>query len=83
MQNRTRNLVIVALVALLVVVTCWTQSSGQGDPAKAPVTEYLVVPANKETLNSFAEKGWEVCAAFHKGSEANGTAIIRRPKTAK
>ena len=34
MQIQARNLVIVTLVATLVVVTCWKQSPGQGEPAK-------------------------------------------------
>ena len=34
MQNQNRNLVIVALIAAFVVVTCWKQSPGQGEPAK-------------------------------------------------
>ena len=34
MQNQTRNLVIVALVAALAIVTCWKQLPGQGDPVK-------------------------------------------------
>ena len=35
MQNQTRNLVIVALLAALVVVACWKQSPGQGEHTKA------------------------------------------------
>jgi hypothetical protein len=87
MQAQTRNLVIVALVAMLVVATCWKQSPGQGEAAKpGAAMEYLVVPANTETLNTFAEKQpWEVVAAFSQGKEgaSTGLAILRRPKAAK
>ena len=38
MQNQARNLAIVTLIAALVVVTFWRQSSGQGETAKPAAT---------------------------------------------
>jgi hypothetical protein len=97
MQNQTRNVVIVALTAALVSVTCWNQSTGQvATPAKAVSVqqwEYMTAPANKtgsETLTSATRGGWEVCAAYSQGTidkdgggEIVGYAILRRPKASK
>jgi hypothetical protein len=86
MQNQSRNLVIVALVAALVAVMCWKQSQGQGEaakPAKPAVVkwEYQVehvyaVSQRKTTrdeLNLLGNDGWEVCAAFAPGQIVNGS----------
>lgn len=86
MQNQSRNLIIVALIAALVAIAGWKQTSGQGEPAKPAAMEYLVVTADTETLNTYAERQrWEVCAAFSKGNDGRiaGYAILRRPKAAK
>ena len=91
MQNQTRNLVIVALVAVLVVVTCWKQAPGQGEAAKSvlPCWEYKQISASESALNELGAEGWEVCAAFAKvggggGSiSTTGYAILRRPKAGK
>lgn len=91
MQNQTRNLIIVALVAALVVVTCWKQSPGQGSAAKPalPRWEYKQIAASESALNDLGAEGWEVCAAFAKvggggGSiSTTGYAILRRPKADK
>lgn len=82
MQNQTRNLVIVALVAALVAVTCWKQSSGQGEPAKpaAVIWEYRIDSADATALNKLASEGWEVCAAYGGGQ---ASVILRRPKDRK
>src|SRR4051812_35424476 len=37
MQSQARNLVIVALIAVLAVATCWKQSPAQGKPSKPAV----------------------------------------------
>lgn len=81
MPNQTRNLVIVALVAALVAVTCWKQSSGQGEPAKPPsvIWEYRIVNADGTLLNKLAPEGWEVCAVYG-GSQSSPGVILRRPK---
>jgi hypothetical protein len=96
MQNQTRNLVIVALVAALVAVTCWKQSPGQGEPAKAVGAkwEYKVAyvsleKAHRDHINQLGEEGWEICAAFShshlvSGSgEIEGKVILKRSKAAK
>lgn len=84
MQNQARNLVIVALIAALVVVACWKQSPGQGEPSKlaAVIWEYRVDRVDATTLNKLASEGWEVCAAFG-GNNVSGGAILRRPKDRK
>jgi hypothetical protein len=88
MPNQTRNLVIVALVAALVAVTCWKQSSGQGEPAKpaAVIWEYRIVDSSRKTaedeelLNKLGAEGWDVCVAYRGYTDH---LILRRPKTVK
>jgi hypothetical protein len=88
MPNQTRNLVIVALIAALVAVTCWKQSSGQGEPAKpaAVIWEYKVVDSSyktandQELLNKLGAEGWDVCVAYHSNT---AHLILRRPKATK
>lgn len=92
MQNQTRNLVIVALIAALVAVTCWNQSTGQivlpGKPAVAR-WEYKTVPAPTEGEVILADKNWEVCAACSHGQINGGTGtlsgrvVLKRPKAEK
>ena len=99
MQNQTRNLVIVTLVAALVAVTCWKQSQGQGEAAKPGVVkwEYRVAHAYavssgktvRDELNLLGDDGWEVCAAFAPGQIVNGSGtsdgrvVLKRPKAEK
>ena len=67
MQNQTRNLVIVALVAALVAVTCWKQSPGQGEaPRPAAATpEYMVVRLGdhedvaSSALREYSQQRWK------------------------
>ena len=89
MQNQTRNLVIVALVALLVVVTCWNQLPGQVAPAKPAAANWeytlAVTPTLNQdpaALNKLGAEGWELCVT-HEHSGGFHTMIFRRPKAAK
>lgn len=90
MQNQTRNLVIVAILAALVVVTCWKQSPGQGEKA-APAWEHksMLYPGDN-AMDKLALDRWEICGAYAKpaGTGAAATVfsievILRRPKAAK
>jgi|GEM_PF-1686644 len=91
MKNQTRNLVIVALLALLVVVVCWKQSPGQAEGAKQALTvwEYkitVVTTKNDDTseLNKLGNEGWELCSAAPWGGGGQfHTAFLKRPKAAK
>jgi hypothetical protein len=89
MQNQTRNLIIVALLALLVVVTCWNQLPGQAPAAKPAAVKWEhMVTSLKESaelrLDEFSDKGWEVCAAYSYGSDGGNVMVIfRRPKAGK
>lgn len=89
MQNQTRNFIIVALLALLVVITCWKQSPGEGEPAKAVAVpqEYLVTRLaghedhTTSSMNNFAKDRWEVCSTYNYNDSAY--CVLRRPKVAK
>lgn len=92
MQNQTRNLAIVALVAALVVVTCWNQSTGQvAAPAKPAAVKWEYKITTNGTLgddhkefDSLGADGWEVCAAYAIGRDNNArTVIFKRPKAEK
>jgi hypothetical protein len=92
MQNQTRNLVIVALIAALVVVTCWNQSTGQvAVPAKPAavkweykITTSAVLGDDPKELDSLGAEGWEACAAYAIGRDNNArTVILKRPKAGK
>ena len=90
MQNQTRNLAIVALVAALVAVTCWKQSSGQGESAKpvAAKWEYttltlsLIDSAEKRLTALSSERGYELVATYQDDA-GKPVAILRRPKADK
>ena len=88
MQNQIRNLVIVALVAALVVITCWNQSRGQvAVPAKAGAVkwEYKIMTCPKleqspDSLNKHGADGWELCISQPLGSEGEFySLILKRP----
>lgn len=91
MQNQTRNLVIVALVAALVVVTCWNQSTGQvaPPPAKPAVVKweyklemYTTNSYGSRELDKLGVDGWEAFAVYP--YEANNEKVFfKRPVAAK
>lgn len=90
MQNQTRNLIIVALVAALVAVTCWNQSTGQvAVPAKPAAVKreytFAVTPTLNQdpaALNKLGAEGWELCVT-HEHSGGFHTMIFRRSKAEK
>jgi hypothetical protein len=87
MQNQTRNLVIVALVAALVAVTCLNQSPGQVAAAKPAAVkwEYKFATCPKleqspDGLNKLGADGWELCISQSLGSEGEFYALVlKRP----
>lgn len=92
MQNQTRNLVIVALVAALVVVTCWNQSTGQvAAPVKPAAVkwEYKITTCPKleqspDGINKLGADGWELCISQPLGSEGEFySLILKRPLAGK
>ena len=89
MKNQTRKLIVVALVAALVLIIGWKQSTGQAtQQGKQTVLkwEYTVIYISRERshveeLNTLGTQGWEVCAAFSEGTgDRSGKVILRRPK---
>ena len=89
MQNQTRNLVIVVLVAALVVVTCWKQSPGQGEAAKPAVVKWEykfttspTLQQDPDELNKLGSEGWDLCVVYPYADNIQ-TVILRRPKAAK
>lgn len=92
MQNQTRNLVIVALVAALVVVTCWNQSTGQvAVPAKPAAVKweykFATCPKLEQSpvdLNKLGADGWELCISQSLGNEGEFYALVlKRPLAGK
>lgn len=91
MQNQARNLIIVALVAALVAVTCWKQTHGQGAAVKPAATkwEYKFTTCPKleqspDNLNKLGVDGWELCLSQPLGSEGEFySLILKRPITGK
>jgi hypothetical protein len=88
-------LVIVVLVAALVVVTCWNQSTGQvaAPPARPAALkwEYKLIyisleDAHMSELRRLGGDGWEACAAFPEGEVRSGSGklssrlVLKRPK---
>ena len=73
MQNQTRNLVMIALVATLFVVTCWKHSPGQGEADKPEGVKWEYVVDLKQPkfmdhpeglrdyLNDRTKGGWVYC----------------------
>ena len=89
MQIQTRNFIIVALVAALVAITCWNQSTGQGEAAKPAVvkwqymlTTHATISQQPEKLDALGAEGWELCSSYP-FNERTQTLIFKRLKAAK
>jgi hypothetical protein len=85
----SRNFAIIAVVAVLVAVTCWNQLPGQAPPAKPAMMkwEYKIIPMGStdnspNTLNEAGAEGWELSATYPY-DDRNIHCVFRRPKVGK